>query len=134
MKRETNTIDATGKVLGRLASEIVILLRGKHKADFVPNKDIGDFVVVTNIEKIKITGKKMDQKKYYHHSSYMGGLKTKPLNVLFKEKPSEILRKAVWGMLPKNKLGRAVYRKLFVYTGPEHRHQAQKPEIYEVTI
>ncbi|HDY72795.1 MAG TPA: 50S ribosomal protein L13 [bacterium] len=104
MERKTHTIDASNKVLGRLASRIALLLRGKHKPSFVPYKDIGDFVVIKNVSKIKITGKKMEQKKYYRHSGYMGGLKTIPLKKLFKERPDEVLKKAVSGMLPKNKL------------------------------
>lgn len=102
--RQTHTIDATGKVLGRLATQIARLLRGKHRPDFVPNKDLGDVVIVKNINKIKITGKKIAQKKYYHYSGYPGGLKEKPLKTLIKENPAEVLKKAVYGMLPKNKL------------------------------
>lgn len=104
MKREIHTIDATGKILGRLATEIAVLLRGKHKPDFVPYKDMGDFVVVKNVDKIKVTGKKIEKKKYYHHSGYLGGLKEIPLKKLFEKNPAEVLRKAVWGMLPNNKL------------------------------
>jgi len=104
MERKIHTIDATGKVLGRLASEIVILLRGKQKSDFVPYLDVGDFVIVKNVSKLKITGKKMEQKKYFYHSNYLGGVKEVPLKKLFKANPAEILRKAVFGMLPKNKL------------------------------
>jgi large subunit ribosomal protein L13 len=104
MKRETHTIDATGKVLGRLATEIAVLLRGKHKPDFVPYKDMGDFVIVENLNKLKFTGKKFEQKKYYRHSGYLGGLKEIPLKKLFAERPTEVLRKAVYRMLPKNKL------------------------------
>ena len=104
MKRKTHTIDATGKVLGRLASEIVILLRGKYNPDFVPYRDMGDFVIVKNVSKLKITGKKIEQKKYFHHSGYLGSLKAIPLKKLFKTNPDEVLRKAVFGMLPKNKL------------------------------
>jgi len=104
MKRETHTIDATGKVLGRLATQIAVLLRGKHKPNFVPYQDIGDFVIVKNVAKLKITGKKMEQKKYYHHSGFLGGLKEVPLKNLLKTAPDEVLRKAVFGMLPKNKL------------------------------
>ena len=104
MERKTHTINAKNKVLGRLATRIALLLRGKHKPDFVPYKDMGDVVVVKNVSKMKITGRKMEQKKYYRHSGYMGGLKTTPLKKLFKEKPDEVLRKAVSGMLPKNKL------------------------------
>ena len=104
MNRQTHTIDATDKVLGRLASEIAILLRGKQKPDFVPYKNMGDIVVIKNIEKIKITGKKMEKKKYYRYSGYPGGLKEIPLKRLFKTKPEEVLKMAVFGMLPKNKL------------------------------
>lgn len=104
MERKTHTIDASGKVLGRLATRIVLLLRGKHKPDFVPYKDMGDIVVVKNVSKIKVTGRKMEQKKYYRHSGYMGGLKVTPLKKLLKERPDEVLKKAVSGMLPKNKL------------------------------
>ena len=104
MKRETRTIDAAGKVLGRLATEIAILLRGKNKPDFAPNKDTGDFVIVKNVDRIKLTGKKFEQKIYYRHTGYLGGLKEVPLKKLFEKNPAEILRKAVFGMLPKNKL------------------------------
>jgi len=104
MKRETHTIDATDRVLGRLATEIAVLLRGKNKIDFAPNKDIGDFVVVKNINKIRVTGKKAEQKIYYHHTGYLGNLKKIPLKKLLEKNPAEILRKAVFGMLPKNKL------------------------------
>jgi large subunit ribosomal protein L13 len=104
MERKTHTVDATNKVLGRLATEIVILLRGKHEPDFAPYRNGGDFVVVKNVDKIKITGKKIEKKKYYHHSGFLGGLKESPLKKLFKENPSEVLKKAVWGMLPKNRL------------------------------
>jgi large subunit ribosomal protein L13 len=112
MKRETHIIDANNKVLGRLASEIAILLRGKNKPDFAPYKDIGDNVLVKNVEKLKFTGKKMEQKKYYRHSGYLGGLKEMPLKKLFKENPKEVLRKAVWGMLPKNKLRAKMIKRL----------------------
>lgn len=104
MKRETHTIDASGKILGRLSTEIAFLLRGKHKPDFAPNKDIGDFVVVKNVDKVKLTGKKFDQKVYYHHSGYLGGLKATPLKKVFERNPGKVLKKAVFGMLPKNKL------------------------------
>lgn len=104
MERKTHTIDAAGRVLGRLATEIVVLLRGKNKPDFASNKDIGDFVVVKNIDKIKITGKKFDNKIYYHHTGYLGGLKRVPLRKIFERNPGEVLRRAVFGMFPKNKL------------------------------
>jgi large subunit ribosomal protein L13 len=104
MERETHTIDATGKVLGRLAVEIALLLRGKNKRDFVPYKDMGDFVSVKNVDKIKLTGKKIENKKYFRHTGYLGGLKETPLKRLIAANPDKVLRKAVFGMLPKNKL------------------------------
>jgi len=104
MERNTHTIDATDKVLGRLATQIVVLLRGKQKPEFVPYRDMGDFVIVKNAEKIKLTGRKKKQKKYYHHTGFMGGLKEVPLEKIFKRDPGEILKRAVYGMLPKNKL------------------------------
>lgn len=104
MKRETHTIDVTNKILGRLATQIAILLRGKHRPDFAPNKDTGDFVIVENINKIKLTGKKFEQKIYYHHTGYLGGLKKISFKELFKKQPAEVLKRAVFGMLPKNKL------------------------------
>jgi len=112
MERSTYTIDATNKVLGRLATQIAVLLRGKHKTDFVPYKDMGDFVVIKNVDKIKITGKKMEQKVYYHHSGFLGSLKETPFKKLFKEKPEEVLKKAVFGMLPKNKLRSKTIKRL----------------------
>lgn len=123
-------IDAEGKILGRLATEIAVLLRGKRKPRFAPFLDCGDYVVVINAEKINFTGKKMEQKKYYSHSLYPGGLKVKTLEELLKKKPEEVIRKAVWGMIPKGKLGRAVYKKLKVYRGPDHPHEAQKLQQY----
>jgi len=104
MERQTHTIDATNKVLGRLATEIAVLLRGKQKSTFQPNQDMGDFVIVKNIARIKITGKKLENKKYYHHTGYMGGLKTTSLKKLFEKSPAEVLRRTVFGMLPVNKL------------------------------
>ncbi|MCK4781948.1 50S ribosomal protein L13 [Candidatus Parcubacteria bacterium] len=104
MKRETHTIDATDKILGRLATEVAVLLRGKHKPEFVPYKDIGDFVIIKNASQIKFTGKKMKQKIYYQHSGYLGSLKEISLEKLFEKDPAEVFKKAVWGMLPKNKL------------------------------
>jgi large subunit ribosomal protein L13 len=104
MQRKTHTIDATGQVLGRLATHIVTLLRGKHRPDFAPHKDEGDFVIVMHSDKIKLTGKKIEQKIYYHHSGYLGGLKGTPVKKLLNERPTEVIRKAVYGMLPKNKL------------------------------
>ena len=112
MKQEIHTIDATGKVLGRLAVQISILLRGKHKRDYILNRDMGDVVIVKNIKNIKITGKKMEQKKYYHHTGYMGGLKEVPIKKLFDENPGEILKRAIFGMLPKNKLRSKIIKRL----------------------
>lgn len=114
MERKTHTIDAAGKVLGRLATEIAILLRGKNKPDFVLNKDMGDFVIVKNFDKIKFTGKKFEQKIYYHHTGYLGGLKETPLKKLFEKNPAEVLKKAVFGMLPKNKLRARQIKRLTV--------------------
>lgn len=124
-------IDAEGKVLGRMATEIAVLLRGKKNPKYVDFMDSGDFVIVINAEKIRVTGKKLEQKKYYSHSGYPGGLKEKSLKELLEKKPEEVIRKAVWGMIPKNKLGRAVHKKLKVYRGPDHPHQAQKPQEYQ---
>ncbi len=112
MERKTHTIDATDKVLGRLAVEIVILLRGKNKPDFVPYKDMGDFVVVKNVEKLKFTGRKIEQKKYFHHSKYLGGVKEVPLKKIFLKNPAEVLKKAGFGMLPKNRLRGKMIKKL----------------------
>lgn len=123
-------IDAEDKVLGRLATEVAVLLRGKKKPEFVNFLDSGDFVIVINAERIKLTGKKLEQKKYYSHSGYPGGIKEKTMKELLETKPEEIIKKAVWGMIPKNKLGREVYRKLKVYRGSQHPHEAQKPVEY----
>jgi large subunit ribosomal protein L13 len=112
MKRETHTIDATGKVLGRLASQIAILLMGKQKPNYDPSKDMGDFVVVKNVEKIKITGGKMEKKKYYRHTKYLGGLKEIPLKKVFEKNPKEVLKRAVYGMLPKNRLRKKIIERL----------------------
>lgn len=125
-------IDAEGKILGRLATEIAVLLRGKRKPEFVDFLDCGDFVVVINADKVKVTGNKLEQKKYYSHTGYPGGIKEKSLKDLLEKKPEEAIRKAVWGMIPKNKLGRSVYKKLKVYSGPNHPHEAQKPEEHQI--
>ncbi len=112
MERKKHIIDATDKILGRLATKIAILLRGKHRPDFAPNKDAGDFVVIENITELKVTGKKMEQKKYFRHSGYLGSLKEIPLKVLFKKDPAQVLKKAVFGMLPKNKLRAKMIKRL----------------------
>ncbi len=127
VERQWWLIDADGRSLGRLATKVANLLRGKNKPQYVDFMDTGDFVVVVNAEKIKVTGKKLDQKKYYSHTGYPGGIKEKTLRELMDKKPEEVIRKAVWGMLPKNKLGRKMLKKLKVYAGTEHPHQAQEP-------
>ncbi len=124
-------IDAEGQTLGRLASNVATLLRGKHKPEFTPHVDTGDFVVVINADKIHTTGKKLDQKKYYRHSGYQGGLTVTTLKEMLDKKPTDVIEKAVKGMLPKNTLGRQQGMKLKVYTGSEHPHEAQKPEAYK---
>lgn len=124
-------VNAEGKILGRLATEVAILLRGKNKPQFADFCDTGDFVIVINAEKITVTGKKQEEKIYYTHSQYPGGLKSQTLNELQKAKPEEVIRRAVWGMIPKNKLGRQVFKKLKVYRGSHHPHQAQSPQEYQ---
>ena len=128
IERKWYVVDADGCTLGRLASEIAKVLRGKNKPSFTPNMDTGDYVIVVNAEKVKVSGKKLDQKQYYHHSGFVGGLKSTSLREKLATKPEEVLEEAVRGMLPKGPLGREMYKKLFVYAGPEHKHQAQKPE------
>ena len=124
-------VNAEGRTLGRLATEVAILLRGKRKPEFANFLDCGDYVIVINAGKINVTGKKLEQKKYYSHSGYPGGLKVKALKELLEKKPEEVIRKAVRGMIPKNKLGRAVFKKLKVYGGSNHPHEAQKPQEYK---
>ncbi|HBG92080.1 MAG: 50S ribosomal protein L13 [Nitrospirae bacterium RIFOXYB2_FULL_43_5] len=124
-------VDAKDAVLGRLAVKIAVCLRGKNKAIFTPNVDTGDFVVVVNAEKVRTTGKKLDDKIYYHHSGYPGGIKAKTLRERLSKEPQKVISDAVWGMLPKNRLGRAMLKKLKVYKGSEHPHVAQKPEILQ---
>ncbi|MCI8894232.1 MAG: 50S ribosomal protein L13 [Lachnospiraceae bacterium] len=126
--RKWYVVDAEGKTLGRLASEVAKVLRGKNKPIFTPHIDTGDYVIVVNAEKIKVTGKKMNQKIYYHHSDYVGGMKETTLKEMLAKKPERVVELAVKGMLPKGPLGRQMYKKLFVYAGPEHKHAAQKPE------
>ena len=120
-------VDATGKPLGRLASEVAHVLRGKHKPQYTPHEDTGDFVVVVNAEKIAVTGTKLDDKLYYRHSGYPGGLRSRPLREQLDRRPTEVLRLAVKGMLPRNKLSRRQLTKLKIYAGPEHPHAAQEP-------
>jgi len=130
IEQKWHLVNAEGKILGRLASEIAILLRGKDKPQFADFIDTGDFVVVINAEKVKVTGKKLDNKVYYSHSQYPGGIKAEVLKDLLAKEPEEAIRRAVWGMIPKNKLGRRVFKKLKVYRGPQHPHEAQNPQEY----
>ena len=127
--RKWYVVDATGMTLGRLASEVAKVLRGKNKAIFTPHIDTGDYVIVINAEKIQVTGKKLDQKIYYKHSDYVGGMKETTLREKLAKKPVEVVEDAVRGMLPKGPLGREMFTKLHVYAGPEHNHAAQKPEV-----
>jgi len=126
--RKWYVVDATDMTLGRLASEVAKVLRGKNKPVFTPHIDTGDYVIIINAEKVVVTGKKLDQKVYYHHSDYVGGMKETTLREKLNKKPEEVVELAVKGMLPKGPLGRQMYTKLFVYAGPEHKHAAQKPE------
>ena len=128
IERKWYVVDAADMTLGRLASEVAKVLRGKNKPTFTPHIDTGDYVIVVNAEKVKVTGKKLDQKIYYHHSDYVGGMKETTLREMLAKKPEKVVELAVKGMLPKGPLGREMYTKLFVYAGPEHTHQAQKPE------
>lgn len=132
VERQWYVIDATGVVLGRLASQIATLLRGKHKPIFAPHVDTGDFVIVINADKVVLTGKKLEQKKAYRHSGYPGGLRAMPYSELMEKRPERAVEKAVKGMLPKNSLGRRMAKKLKVYAGPDHPHQAQRPVPFEI--
>ncbi len=132
IERKWYVVDAEGKNLGRLASEIAKVLRGKNKPIYTSFVDTGDYVIVINADKIAVTGKKLDQKIYYHHTGYIGGLKEITLKRLLETKPEAVITHAVKGMLPKNTLGRNMIKKLHVYAGPEHNHAAQKPEVLEI--
>ena len=129
VERKWYVVDATGYTLGRLSSEIAKVLRGKNKPTFTPHIDTGDYVIVINAEKVKVTGKKLNQKIYYHHSDYVGGMRETTLKEMLAKKPERVIELAVKGMLPKGPLGRQMYTKLHVYAGPEHKQQAQKPEV-----
>lgn len=132
VKRDWYVVDATGKTLGRLATELAHRLRGKHKAEFTPHVDTGDYMVVINADKVAVTGRKEQNKLYHHHTGYVGNLKTITLEKLRAKAPERIIEIAVKGMLPKNPLGRAMFRKLKVYAGPEHQHSAQQPKPLEI--
>ncbi len=127
IEKKWYVVDAAGCTLGRLASEVAKVLRGKNKPEFTPHEDVGDYVIVVNAEKVKVTGKKLSQKIYYSHSEYVGGMKETTLADMMKKKPEKVIELAVKGMLPKGPLGRAMLKKLHVYAGPEHEQQAQKP-------
>ncbi len=132
VERKWYVVDAEGKTLGRLASEVANVLRGKNKPIYTPHIDTGDYVIVVNAEKIKVTGKKLDQKIYYQHSEYVGGMKETTLKEMMNKKPEFVITHAVKGMLPKGPLGRQMLTKLHVYAGPEHKHAAQKPEALDI--
>ena len=129
IERKWYVVDAEGCTLGRLASGVASVLRGKNKPQFTPHVDTGDYVIIVNADKIKVSGKKMDQKIYYNHSDYVGGMKETTLKEMMAKKPEKVIELAVKGMLPKGPLGRKMYSKLFVYAGSEHKHEAQKPEV-----
>lgn len=132
VERKWYVIDATDVTLGRLASKVAHMLRGKHKATYTPHIDCGDYIIITNASKVKLTGNKLDKKMYYDHSRYVGGLRTRTAREMVEKFPVEMVERAVKGMLPHNRLGRAMYKKLFVYEGETHPHMAQKPEVLEV--
>lgn len=131
-ERDWYVVDAEGKTLGRLATQIASIIRGKHKPTYTPHVDVGDFVVVINAEKVAVTGKKLEDKRYWRHSGYPGGIRSRTLAEMLDRRPEEVLRKAVKGMLPRNRLARMQLKKLKIYAGPEHPHQAQKPETLEI--
>ena len=128
IERKWYVVDATDQTLGRLSSEVAKILRGKNKPIFTPHEDTGDYVIIVNAEKIRVTGRKLEQKIYYNHSDYVGGMRETDLKTMLAKKPERVIELAVKGMLPKGPLGRSMIKKLFVYAGPEHKHQAQKPE------
>ena len=133
VQRKWYLIDADGKTLGRVATEVARILRGKHKPIYTPHVDTGDHVIVINAAKVKVTGKKYTDKLYYRHTGYPGGIKVTNFADLLRRKPEQVIEKAVWGMIPHNRLGRKVFKKLRVYPGPEHPHAAQKPEVWEIS-
>jgi len=132
VQREWFVVDASGKTLGRLATEVARILRGKHKPIYSPMIDVGDYVIVVNAEKVRVTGRKLTQKFYYRHSGYPGGFKQISLGDMLARHPTRVIEYAVWGMLPKNALGRRMFKKLKVYAGPDHPHQAQNPKPLEL--
>lgn len=133
VERKWYVVDATDAILGRLSTEVASRLRGKHKPTFTPHVDCGDYIIIVNADKIALTGNKMEDKIYYRHSGYPGGLKRRNAKTMLEKQPTKVLEKAIRGMLPKNSLGEDMYRKLFVYEGADHPHQAQKPEVLNLT-
>jgi len=133
VQRKWYLIDADGKTLGRVATEVARILRGKHKPIYTPHVDTGDHVIVINAAKVKVTGKKYTDKLYYRHTGYPGGIKVTNFADMLQRKPEQVIEKAVWGMIPHNRLGRKVFKKLRVYPGPDHPHAAQKPEVWEIS-
>lgn len=132
VQRDWYVVDASGQVLGRLASKVATIVRGKHKPTFSPSVDVGDYVIVVNADRVRVTGRKLDQKRYYRHSGYPGGLKDVTLRQMMEEQPTKVVELAVRGMLPKNRLGRKMLKKLKVYAGSDHPHKAQQPEPLEL--
>ncbi len=132
VERKWHVVDAEGQTLGRLAAEIAKVLRGKYKPQYTPHVDTGDFVVVVNADRVEVTGRKAEQKVYRRHTGYPGGLRETSYEVMMERKPTEVLRKAVWGMMPKSRLARQQFKKLKIYAGAEHPHAAQTPQPYEV--
>ncbi len=132
IERQWYIVDAEGKTLGRLASEVAAVLRGKHKPTFTPHVDCGDYVIITNAEKIVLTGNKMDNKMYYNHSLHIGGLRKRNARTMVEKYPTEMVERAIKGMLPHNRLGRQQFKKLYVYVGSDHKHEAQQPKTLEV--
>jgi len=132
VKRDWYVIDAEGKTLGRMATEIARRLRGKHKPEYTPHVDTGDYIIVINAEKVHVTGNKQQDKMYHHHTGYPGGIRSMSFDKLIDHAPQRVIERAVKGMLPKNPLGRAMFRKLKIYAGPEHRHTAQQPKVLEI--
>ncbi len=134
IERKWYVVDADGKTLGRLASEVAKILRGKHKAIYTPHVDTGDFVIIVNAEKVRLTGKKLDQKMFRWHTGYVGHMKERTYRDMMQNKPVKVVEAAIQGMLPHNSLGRSMASKLKVYAGPEHKHEAQKPEVLELSL
>lgn len=132
IERKWYVIDAEGLVLGRLAAEVAAILRGKHKPTFTPNMDCGDYVIIVNAEKVALTGNKLNDKLYIHHTGYSSGLRTRTAKKMLETQPQKLVEAAIKGMLPKNAIGSQMYRKLFVYCGPDHNHAAQKPEVLKL--